>query len=83
MNFAEILAYMKQGGKVKRPHWGGLWSCRKATRMVSPAINRQRMPEELRKASCSSVSLICRSIPCMVLIPCGCLPLQTCLQQIG
>lgn len=29
MNFAEILAYMKQGGKVKRPHWGGFWEMQK------------------------------------------------------
>lgn len=29
MNFAEILAYMKQGGKVKRPHWGGYWEMQK------------------------------------------------------
>ena len=34
MNFAEILAYMKQGGKVKRPHWGGFWEMQDGTIII-------------------------------------------------
>lgn len=34
MDFAEILAYMKQGGKVKRPHWGGFWEMQDGTIII-------------------------------------------------
>ena len=34
MNFRQALAFMKNGGKVKRPHWGGYWAFENGTIMI-------------------------------------------------
>ena len=34
MNFRQALAFMKTGGKVKRPHWSGYWAFENGTIMM-------------------------------------------------